>query len=226
MSNPKRSPKRSPRSSPKPRTPTLKTIANDLANGLKEVKEVLPAGGIATLGLKAEDVQVLIDYPNILRGFLIIGAIVVYTLCVVFFLEGHEGVRDNIQTSIPGKIPGYIFSPWFVIILLTASMAGFVYILFALNTFSFFFTVVAILYLVSMVLLFDKFYSKSSPMYGSVFSGTSAPQIFAFIVFISVFAFGMIVTQETNNFLFSLAALFPTLLFTAFMVYYTGKVNV
>jgi len=217
-SNPKRSPKRSPRSSPKPKTPTLKNISNGLADSLIAAKEALPAGGIATLGLKNDDVKVLIDYPNILRGFLLIGVIATYVICLVMFLAGYKTSNDKQKAAFPDKMPYYVYSPWFAVIFLTASVAGIIYILLAVNTFSFVFTIAIIAYCFALVMAFVKFYYD-------VAINSSATQIYGFIIFVDLILLGMIVTQETNNFIFSLAALLPSLVLAGYLVYCGGILN-
>jgi len=214
----KKTPSRTPRSSPKAKTPTIMSIGESIGDTLAAAKEALPAGGIATLGLKTEDVQVIIDFPNVLRGILIIGAVIVYVLCLVLYLAGRNGSKDKVDAAFPGKINDYFFSPWFVVIFLTASIAGFMYILFAINSFSFFFVIAAFTYLISLVMLFVK-------LYYDVALYSSAVQIYSFIIFVDIFVFGMVVTQATNNFIFSLAALVPTLVFTGFCLYNGGILN-
>jgi hypothetical protein len=214
----KKTPSRTPRSSPKAKTPTIMSIGETISDTLAAAKEALPAGGISTLGLKPEDIQVVIDFPNILRGILIIGAVIAYVLCLVLFLVGHTGSKNKVDAAFPGKINDYFFSPWFVVILLTASIAGFMYILFAINSFSFFFVVAAFAYLFSLVMLFVK-------LYYDVALYSSAVQIYSFIIFVDVFIFGMVVTQATNNFIFSLFALVPTLVFIGFCLYNGGILN-
>lgn len=217
-SNPKRSPKRSPRSSPKPKTPTLKNIGDTFADSLKAAKEALPAGGIATLGLKNDDVQVLIDYPNILRGFLLIGIIATYVICLVLFMVGHSTSKDKQEAAFPTKMPYYVYSPWFAVIFLTLSVAGIIYILLSVNNFSFVFTIAMIAYCFALVMAFVKFYYD-------VAINSSATQIYGFIIFVDLILLGMIVTQETNNFIFSLAALLPSLVFTGYLIYCGGILN-
>jgi hypothetical protein len=222
-SNPKKSPRRSPGSKPrspvsKPKTPTIKSIGDGMSVSLQAVKDALPAGGISTLGMKPEDVQVLIDYPNILRGVLLIGAIATYVICLVLFSYGHS--ESNIQqaAAYPEKMPYYVYKPWFAIVFLTLSIGGLIYVLLSVNYFSFFFFVAAIAYYFSMVLAFVKFYYD-------VAIKSPASQIFGFILFVSVVLLGMIVTQATNNFIFAFAALIPSAVLAGYFIYCGGILN-
>ena len=110
------------RSSPKPKTPEmlsiseLATSAIDTAlNTADKFREGLPLGKIGTLGIKAEQVEAMIKYPDIIRGFLVMLILIALTVCVTLFYLGHTDSKNVIIEEYGNEIPSYIFSAWFVV---------------------------------------------------------------------------------------------------------------
>jgi len=202
------------RSTPKPKTPVLLTIAETV----EAAAEAMPLGSLATVGLTPKDVQAVIDYPDLLRGLLIMFAVGVFIICLVLYLLGRSDAKSKVAQEFGNAFPQYVFDPWFVVLFLIGSIGGFIFIILMMNRFSFFFTVAAILYLVSFVLLFVK-------LYYNVALFSSAVQVFSFILLVSIFLFGITITQDTSNFLLALLALVPSVIFAGFTLVCGGKLN-
>ncbi len=175
-----------------------------------------------TIGLSTENVQSLIENPDIIRSVLIISAIAVYSICLILFLSSFEDAKTMISESFPGKVPAYIFNPIFVVIFLTCSIAGFIYIVivmkFRQGYTTAIFAISSFVYLIGLSLCFARFYFNPS-------LDTSAPQIYSFMFVVSMVMISLILTQESNDFLFSLIAASPSLVFGCFYVYYGGKIT-
>ncbi len=90
--------------------------------------QTVPGLNLPNLGFQNENIQTLIDYPHFIRYMLIILSIAVYAICLMLYLTSFESAKITINQTKPGKIPDYMFNPIFVVLFLSFSIAGFIYI--------------------------------------------------------------------------------------------------
>lgn len=198
-----------------PSTPILKNISEVL----EVVKEVVPAGGIATLGVTPQMIAPYVESQGLLRALLMVLMFAVFIICVLLWAFGADDSKAAIKASnIGNKVPGYIFNAWFVFLFLVTSMIGFGYIIVHVSYMSAPFVVSCFMYLLSLVLIFLK-------LYYSVSIGSSAVQIWSFILIINAFFFSVVTMQYTQNYLLCVAAVLPTVIFGGFTLYSGGIVS-
>ena len=202
-----------PKATPRPITPTIMKIGETL----EAVKDAMPAGGISTLGLKPELIQPFVESQELLRALIVILAVTVAIIFVVMWAVGHTDARNAVQAQFGTRVPLYVFDAWFVALFLVASMAGFFYILINTPHISVAFALSCFFYLLSLVLIAYKFYFNN-PI------GSSATQIWSFILIINAFFFGILVMQISSNPFLSILAIAPTVIYGGFTLYAGGIV--
>jgi hypothetical protein len=198
-----------------PKTPILKNIGETM----EAVKEAVPAGGIATLGLTPEMIAPFVESQGLLRALLMILMFAVFLICVLLWAFGGSDSKAAVNASSVGnKVPGYIFNAWFVFLFLCTSMLGFGYIILHVSYMSAPFVVSCFIYLISLVLIFLKLYYSAS-------IGSSAIQIWSFILIVNSFFFSIVTMQYTQNYLLCVAAVLPTVIFGGFTLYAGGLIG-
>jgi hypothetical protein len=198
-----------------PKTPILKNISEVL----EVVKEVVPAGGIATLGVTPEMIAPYVESQGLLRALLMVLIFAVFLICVLLWAFGADDSKAVVAaSSMGGRVPGYLFNAWFVFLFLVTSILGFGYIILHVSYMSAPFVVSCFIYMISLVLIFLK-------LYYSVSIGSSAVQIWSFILVINAFFFGIVTTQYTQNYLLCIAAVLPTVIFGGFTLYSGGLIS-
>lgn len=202
------------RATPRPSTPILKNISEVLEG----VKEAVPAGGIATLGLTPEMVAPFVESQGLLRALLLMMILVVFIICTLLWVFGSTESKDKVKAALGKRVPGYLFSAWFVFLFLATSLLGFGYIIMHVSYMSAPFVVSCGLYMLSLIMIFYK-------LYHSVTIGSSSVQIWSFILVINAFFFGVITTQYTQNFLLCIFAVLPTVVYGGFTLYSGGIIN-
>lgn len=199
---------------PRPSTPVLKNIGEVLEG----VKEAMPAGGISTLGLTPEMVAPFVESQGLLRALMLMMIFVVFLICTLLWAFGNTASRDAVKAAVGNKVPGYLFSGWFVFLFLATSLLGFGYIVLHVSCMNAAFVISSILYFVSLIMIFYK-------LYHGVAIGTSAVQVWSFILVINAFFFGVIATQYTSNFLLCIFAVLPTVIYGGFTLYSGGIIS-
>jgi hypothetical protein len=198
-----------------PSTPILKNISEVL----EVVKEVVPAGGIATLGVTPAMIAPYVEKQGLLRALLMMLMFAVFIICVLLWAFGADDSKAAVAaSSMGGRVPGYLFSAWFVFLFLCISMLGFGYIILHVSYMSAPFVVSCFIYLLSLVLIFLK-------LYYSVAIGSSAVQIWSFILIVNSFFFSIVTMQYTQNYLLCVAAVLPTVIFGGFTLYSGGLIS-
>jgi len=202
-----------PKATPRPITPTIMKIGETL----EIVKDAMPAAGISTLGLTPELVKPFVESQELLRALIFVLAMTVVIIFITLWAVGHTDARAAVQAQFGTRVPLYVFDAWFVALFLFASMAGFIFILTNTSQISTAFAISCFFYLLSLVLIAYKFYFNS-PV------GSSATQIWSFILIINAFFFGILVMQISNNPFLSILSIAPTVIYGGFMLYAGGIV--
>ena len=202
-----------PKATPFPSTPTIMKIGETL----EAIKDAMPAAGISTLGLTPELVKPFVESQELLRSLLIVLAIAVVIIFIVLWAVGHTDSRDAVQKQFGTRVPLVVFDAWFVFLFLFASIAGFMFILMNTSQISAAFAISCFFYLLSLIMIAYKLYFNS-PV------GSSATQIWSFILIINAFFFGILVMQITNNPFLSILAIAPTVVYGGFTLYAGGIV--
>jgi hypothetical protein len=200
--------------SPRPSTPVLKNIGEVLEG----VKEAMPAGGISTLGLTPAMVAPFVESQGLLKALLLMMIAVVFLICTLLWAFGGNDSKKVVQDAVGTRVPGYLFSAWFVFLFLVTSLLGFAYIIMHVSYMPSVFVVSCFVYLLSLVMIFYK-------LYHGVSMGSSAVQIWSFILIINAFFFGVVTTQYTNNFLLCIFAVLPTVIYGGFTLYSGGIIS-
>ena len=200
-----------PKATPRPSTPTIMKIGETL----EAIKDAMPAAGISTLGLTPELVKPFVESQELLRSLLIVMAVAVVIIFIVLWAVGHTDSRAAVQKQFGTRVPLVVFDAWFVFLFLFASVAVFMFILMNTSEISAEFAISCFFYLLSLIMIAYKLYFNS-PV------GSSATQIWSFILIINAFFFGILVMQITNNPFLSILAILPTVIFGGFNLYAGG----
>lgn len=201
-------------STPRPATPVLKNIGEVLEG----VKEAMPAGGISTLGLTPEMVAPFVESQGLLRALLLMMIAVVFLVCTLLWAFGNTTSRDTVKAAVGSKVPGYLFSAWFVFLFLATSLLGLGYVILHVSYMNAAFVVSCALYFLSLIMIFYK-------LYHGVAIGSSAVQVWSFVLVINAFFFGVVATQYTSNFLLCIFAVLPTVIYGGFTLYSGGIIS-
>jgi len=125
--------------------------------------------------------------------------LVALALCITFYQLGIHSYPSN------PNVPEYIFQPWFVYIILIASIVGYCVIVFSMKTINVGFAISSLVLLVSLVFCFIKTYytlKEDVKNYTSI-------QIFAFNIWFNCIFLAVNIIQNSNRFIYSLIALVP-----------------
>jgi len=136
---------------------------------------------------------------NVLKIIFIIFALVALGLCIMFYQMGIHSYESN------PNVPEYIFKPWFVYPLLTASIVGYMVIIFSMKEINLGFIISSLVLLVSLVMCFVKIYYTLKPG-AEKYTGV---QIFAFNIWFNCIFIAINIVQKSNKFIYALIALVP-----------------
>ena len=142
----------------------------------------------------------------------------VYITSLVLYLVNYTEVRDAVETHFDFT-SSFLYKPWFVILLLTLSMLGLLYVVRHLKT-----------YILPIVFLFAVFFTFFVLTFVFVYfkaptQQSATPQIMAVIAFIALVLLTILIVPYMKNSFFSLACLLPTYFLVISGIYLGGVMN-
>jgi hypothetical protein len=157
-------------------------------------------------------------YEQIIQWVLIIAVFAVYIVCLVLYLTNYTAVRDAVETHFDFT-SSFIYKPWFVILFLTLSMLGMLYVIRHVQSFILPVLVLFVTILVFFTLSFVFVYNKTPTQ------KSATAQIMAVIGFIALVIFTLMIIPFSKKPLFSLVCLIPTYLLVVVGIYMGGVLN-
>jgi hypothetical protein len=217
MSKKSKAGSRTPSRTPRAKTPVIKNIvtAENVVGTINAVANAIPTLSVATIDEVVTPSVYSIDYRRI---FLMVLAFAVAIICIVLFVYNGAEQKDIAVAEFGTTIPTFMFSGWFVILFLVVSLLGFGYAVYNARYMTFAFMACAILYLVSLVMIFVK-------LYFSISLHSSAVQVFGFIFFVSSVLLILQLLQCSCALYTSTFAMIPSVLFSGFVIYTGGLLN-
>ena len=158
------------------------------------------------------------SYQNYMQWILLVVVFAVYIVCLVLYLVNYTDVRDAVETHF-NFTSSFLYKPWFVILLLTLSMLGLLYVIRNLKT-----------YILPIVFLFAVFFTFFVLTFVFVYfkaptQQSATPQIMAVIAFIALVLLTILIVPYMKSSLFSLACLLPTYGLVICGIYLGGVMN-
>jgi hypothetical protein len=157
-------------------------------------------------------------YEKYMQYILMVVVFAVYITCLVLYLVNYTEVRDALETHF-NFTSSFLYKPWFVIILLTFSMLGLLYVVRHLTTYIlpivFLFTVFFTFFILTCVFVYFKVPTQQS----------TTPQIMSVIAFIALVLLTIFIIPYMKNSFFSLVCLLPTYFLVISGIYLGGVMN-
>jgi hypothetical protein len=158
------------------------------------------------------------NYQQYMQWILLAVVFAVYITCLVLYLTNYTKVRDAVETHFDFT-SSFLYKPWFVILLLTLSMLGFLYVIRHLRTFIlpilFLFAVLFTFFILSFIFTYNKVPTQQS----------ATPQIMSAIGFIALVILTIFIVPYVKNPFFSLVCLLPTYFLLVNGIYLGGVMN-
>ena len=212
------SPKRSRSASPK---------AGRRSNSPKRVPASIQRAGSSKVIYKSSSPvrKTLIDksfetkkYQQYMQWILLVVVFAVYITCLVLYLTNYTDVRDAVETHF-NFTSSFLYKPLFVILLLTLSMLGLLFVIRHLKTFIlpiiFLFAVFFTFFILSFIFTYNKTPTQQS----------ATPQIMSAIGFIALVLITIFIIPYVKNPFFSLLCLLPTYFLLINGIYLGGVMN-
>ena len=220
------SPKRSRSASPK-RSRSASPKAGRRSNSPKRVPASIQRAGSSKVIYKSSSPvrKTLIDksfetkkYQQYMQWILLVVVFAVYITCLVLYLTNYTDVRDAVETHF-NFTSSFLYKPLFVILLLTLSMLGLLFVIRHLKTFIlpiiFLFAVFFTFFILSFIFTYNKTPTQQS----------ATPQIMSAIGFIALVLITIFIIPYVKNPFFSLLCLLPTYFLLINGIYLGGVMN-
>jgi hypothetical protein len=158
------------------------------------------------------------SYQQYMQWILLAVVFAVYITCLVLYLTNYTDVRDAVETHF-NFTSSFLYKPWFVILLLTLSMLGLLYVIRHLKTFIlpilFLFVVFFTFFILSFIFTYNKVPTQQS----------ATPQIMSAIGFVALVLITIFIIPYVKNPFFSLVCLLPTYFLLINGIYLGGVMN-
>ena len=153
-----------------------------------------------------------------MQWILLVVVFAVYIVCLVLYLVNYTDVRDAVETHF-NFTSSFLYKPWFVILLLTLSMLGLLYVVRNLKTYIFPILFLYIVFFTFSILSFVFIYNKTPT------KKSATPQIMSVIAIVSLILLTILIVPYLHNPFFGIVCLFPIYFLTISQVYLGGVMN-
>ena len=157
-------------------------------------------------------------YQQSIQWILFVMVFAVYITCLVLYLTNYSAVQDAVEAHFD-YTSGFVYNPWFVILMLTFSMLGLLYIVNNLTSYIlpiiFLFVVFFAFFILTFIFIYNKEPTQQS----------ATPQIMASIAFISLTLVTLFIIPYAKRPFFTFLCLVPTYFLVIMSVYVGGVMN-
>ncbi len=219
--SPKRSRSASPKRSVRGSSPASRQVAGSSKVAYKSVSPKSSGRGSSPAPVRKTQLDKVFEgkkYEQYIQWILIIAVFAVYITCLVLYLTNYTEVRDAVETHFDFT-SSFIYKPWFVILFLTLSMLGMLYVIRHVKSFILpvlaLFVVILVFFTLTFVFVYNKTPTQQS----------ATAQIMAVIAFIALALFTLMIIPYSSKPFFSLVCLIPTYLLVVVGIYMGGVLN-